>query len=412
MALPLPLRLLNAGGQLLRAGGFAVLELEGGALCRQATRNTGGLEDFGDPAFRTPLGRLIDSLENEADLTPLGRMIAKRDIVRLLENRLYMTAELKRRPEISEAGIERPLFIIGLPRTGTSILHELFAQDPANRVPMTWEALWPWPPPESATFESDPRIGRAEKQLAGVDRVVPGFKAMHRMGARLPQECVALTAHDFASMIFHTSYNVPSYQQWLDGADLVPVYASHKRQLQYLQSRHAAERWVLKSPGHLWALEALLAAYPDARIVQTHRDPLKVVASLSSLVTLLRGMVSQGSDRLAVASDWSPRLAQGLRYSMEARDRLVLGPEQIMDLQFKEFLKDEIAAVASIYDHFGMEFSAQAEARMRKFLADHPHDKHGKHSYRLSDSGLDEKEERARYADYQERFSVASEAVN
>jgi hypothetical protein len=317
----------------------------------------------------------------------------------------------KRHPEIDAGAIRRPLFVLGLPRTGTSILHELLAQDPGSRVPMSWEVMHPFPPPERATFETDPRIEAVDRHLAGIDRLVPDFKKMHPMGARLPQECVALTAHDFASMLFHTTHDVPSYQRWLETADLRWVYASHRRQLQYLQWRCPAERWVLKSPGHLWALEALLAIYPDACIVQTHRDPLKVIASLVSLVTLLRSLASDRIAPLAIAADWTARLAAGLEHTMAVRARGLLPPERILDVAFGELVRDEIAMVRRIYAHFGMPLSAEAEARMRRFLAGNPADKHGRHTYTLAAAGLDPVAERRRYAAYQERFAVASEAV-
>jgi hypothetical protein len=239
---------------------------------------------------------------------------------------------------------------------------------------------------------------------------MPGFKRMHPMGARLPQECVALTAHDFASMIFSTTHRVPSYQAWLDAADLRWVYASHRRQLQYLQWRCPAERWVLKSPGHLWALDALLAVYPEADIVQTHRDPLTVIASLASLVTVLRGMASDAADPVAIGAEWSERLASGLEHSMAARARL---PEdaRVFDMHFADFIRDEIAMVRRIYEHFGRSLSPDAEARMRRFLAANPKDKHGAHRYTLAGAGLDAEAERRRYAGYQERFGIPSERV-
>src|SRR5512143_2892637 len=300
MPLPFPVRAFNAAGGALRAVGIPVVRLDAATLCARACRAT-GLEDFGDPWFREPLGVLLAALEREAALHPLGRVIARSDLTRLLENRLRMTDVLARHPEIAAAPVARPLFVVGLPRTGTSILHELLAQDPANRVPMTWAAMHPYPPPERATYRSDPRIAALDQHLSGVDRLLPEFKKMHPMGAELPQECVALTAHDFASMLFSTTHRVPSYQAWLDRADLRPVYASHRRQLQYLQWRCPAEHWVLKSPGHLWALDALLAEYPDACVVQTHRDPLRVIASLASLVATLRSMASNDIDQAAIA---------------------------------------------------------------------------------------------------------------
>jgi len=406
--LPFGIRLANRAIGAWRAAGLPFVSLEPEALLERARRST-GLTDFGDPRFREPLTLLLRSFDEEAALTAIGRVAARSDIVRLLENRLRMENERRLHPEIDRGEIRAPLFIVGLPRTGTSILHELMAQDPANRVPMSWEVMYPWPPPERATFATDPRIAQVDRHLAQVDRILPDFKQMHPMGAELPQECVALTAHDFASMIFSTTHHVPTYQAWLEHADLGFVYASHRRQLQYLQWRCAAERWVLKSPGHLWALEFLLAEYPDARIVQTHRDPTKVIASLANLVATLRGMASDRIDRRAIGREWSARLADGLERSIAVRDRLVCDPARVFDMHFGDFIRDEIATVRRIYQHFGLALSDETEARMRRFLADNPRDKHGRHRYTLAQAGLDPTEERRRYAAYQQRFAIADE---
>ena len=213
-------------------------------------------------------------------------------------------------------------------------------------------------------------------------------------------------------MLYPTTYDVPSYQRWLDAADLRCVYAAHRRWLQYLQWRCPAGRWVLKSPGHLWALDALLAVYPDARIVQTHRDPLKVIASLASLVALLRGMASDRIDPDAIGAEWTQVLAQGLEKTMRVRATGMLHADQVFDMQFADFIADEIAMVRRIYTHFDMEFTAEAESRMRRFLARNPKDKHGAHRYTLAQSGLDPAGERRRYAAYQERFAIKSEPVS
>ena len=409
-ARPLGVRLLNGFGRTAGRLGVPLVRLDEAGLLARAARRT-GLEDFGDDAFREPFRVLLESLEGEAALTLLGRAIARDDLVRLLENRLRMVAARARHPEIAAGKVERPLFIVGLPRTGTTILHELLAQDPANRVPMTWEVMHVHPAPERATYATDPRIAAVEKRLAGVDRLIPGFKAMHPMGAELPQECVALTAHDFASMLFPSTHTVPSYQAWLDQADLRWVYASHRRQLQYLQWRCPAERWVLKSPGHLWALDALFAEYPDARVVQTHRDPVRVVASLANLVALLRSMASDRIDRAAIGAEWTERLARGLTSAMAVRERRAPDAPPVFDMHFAEFVRDEIAMVRRIYAHFELELSAEAEARMRRFLAANPKDKHGAHRYALADAGLDPATERARYARYQQRYGITSEPV-
>jgi len=408
MAMPVGVRALNALGGVLRRVGVPQMSLDEETLLDRARRAT-RLSDFGDEWFRTPLRRLLDSFEREAGLTALGRIIAHADVARLLENRLRMTDVRARHPEIGAQAIRRPLFVVGLPRTGTSILHELLAQDPQSRVPMSWEVMYPYPPPERATYTSDPRIAQVDTHLGGVDRLMPGFKQMHPMGAELPQECVAITAHDFASMLFSTTHDVPSYQAWLDAADLRPVYASHRRQLQYLQWHCPSQRWVLKSPGHLWALDALLAEYPDACIVQTHRDPLKVIASLASLVATLRSMSSHRIDRRAIGLEWTERLVDGLTRATRVRDHLPAGTTPPFDMQFGEFLRDEIGMVRRIYAHFGWTLSDDAAERMRRFLAANPKDKHGAQRYTLADAGLRAGTERARYASYSERFGVDSE---
>jgi len=405
---PLGLRIFNRAGGALRRVGLPIVELDEDSLLDRARRFT-GLTDFGDPFFREPMRVLLDAFENEAQLNMLGRVIARTDVVRLLQNRLRMTDVLTHYPQIAAGEIDQPIFIIGLPRTGTTILHELLAQDPANRVPMTWEVMHPWPPPERDSYDSDPRIAILEKHFAGVDRLIPGFKSMHPMGAQLPQECVALTAHDFASMIFSTTHWVPSYQAWLDRADLRWVYAAHRRQLQYLQWRCPADRWVLKSPGHLWALDALLAVYPDARIVQTHRDPLTVIASLANLIALLRSMSSDHIDRAAIGAEWTARLAAGMQRAIEVRNHLPEGTAPVFDMHFADFIRDEIGMVRRIYEHFGLVLTLDAEERMRHFLAANPRDKHGAHRYTLADAGLDAATERWRYRAYQQHFGIATE---
>ena len=407
---PVGLRLLNGVGGALRSAGLPLVRLDAASLI-QAARQKTGLAHFGDEHFREPLRLLTESFERDARLTFLGRMIARADLLRLLEYRLQVEAVHTAHPEITTAPIVRPLFVLGLPRTGTSILHELLAQDPASRLPMSWESMYPAPPPERATFDTDPRIAQVDKHLAGVDRLIPDFKSIHPMGARLPQECVALTAYDFASLQFHTTNRLPSYQAWLDDADLTWVYQQHRRWLQYLQWKVQADRWVLKSPGHLWGLDALLAVYPDARIVQTHRDPLKVIASLVSLICTLRSMASDDIDPHEIGTDWTVRLARGLEHSIDVRDRVRLPASQVFDVQLPEFLRDEIGTVRRIYAHFEMTLSADAEDRMRRFLAANQADKHGRHTYRLGLGGLDEATERRRYARYQERFAIPNERI-
>lgn len=406
--LPAGVRLANAGAAILRRMGLPLARLDEASLLRAAGKRT-GLSDLGDGPFLEPLRLLLASLEEEAQLTWLGRSIARMELVRLIENRLKLVEDRRANPEIAEQEIRRPIFVVGLPRTGSTILHDILAQDPANRVPLTWECMWPSPPPERDSYETDPRIASCDARFPGVDRLIPGFKAMHPMGARLAQECVVLFQHSMTSPIFHNEYRVPSYQDWVDTCDWAPHYDFHRRQLQQLQWRCPGERWVLKSGGHMWGLEHLLATYPDARVVQAHRDPLKVAASFASLATLVRSMASDAVDAAEVAADWTPRLAAALHHAIDVRDAGGHPDARFHDLHFAGFVKDPFAAVERIYAEFELPLSGEAADRMRGFIADNPAGKHGVHGYRASEYGLDPEEERRRFARYVERFEIEAE---
>jgi hypothetical protein len=360
----------------------------------QASDQT-GLSDLGADSWREGLARLIAALREEARLNEMGVALVSGELAGYLADRMRIVEWRKQHPEIGDADIVPPIVIVGQGRTGTTILHELLAQDPATRVPMTWEVDHPVPPPETATYETDPRIKEVADTLAAVDLVLPGFKAMHPMGPQLPQECVRITSSDFKSMIFPTQYRVPSYTNWLlHEADMRTAYRWHRMFLQHLQSRHPAARWVLKSPGHLWALDALTAEYPNALLVQTHRDPLRILASLASLVARLRTL---GSDESSIPE--------------AARQQGIVRPGQVVDVQFRAFMADPFTTIRTIYEHLGLELQPQAEQRMRDFLAANPQDKHGKHTYRFSATGLDKGVWRERARRYQEYFDVPSEPL-
>jgi hypothetical protein len=404
---PLPIRILNTGGRVLDRLGFGRGVFDADRAVDAAIQAT-GLSDFGGEGFREHLAELLGSAEQDARLNALGRMALGRDVRLTLENRLRVMEERKRHPEIARERIESPLFILGLPRTSTSILHELLALDPRNRAPLTWEVLSPCPRSTPETFESDPRIARADAELDQVDRVIPDFKQMHRMGGALPQECVMLLNYDFTGLQYYCSWRVSSYQHWLDDRDLTPAYRMHHQLLQHFQSGVRRPHWVLKSPQHLWTLPELLAAYPDARIVQTHRDPAKAVASVVSLVTLLRWLGSDAVDPLEVGADWTDQIERALTRSMQARDADGK-PDRYHDLAFGDFMTDPIAEVRRIYAWAGWTFSSDAEARMRAYLARHSADEHGRHRYRAEDYGLVPDALRERFAAYMRRFGIVAE---
>ncbi len=372
-----------------------------------------GSNDLGEDSWQEGLDHLLDDLDGPARLNELGRTVAETDVVGYLTSRLRILEWRRTHPEVADGSITRPIVIVGQPRTGTTILYDLLAQDPANRAPLTWEVDQPVPPPETATYDSDPRIEEVDAIASMPDLIIPGFTDFHPLGARLAQECVRMTGGDFRSMIFPTQYDVPEYNRWLlYEADMAPAYRWHRIFLQHLQSRHGSDRWLLKSPAHLWCLGALLDEYPDALIIQTHRDPVRVISSISALVALLRRMSTDHSSIPRAAELFSEDILLGLDRSVAARRDGTVPADQVVDVQFGEFMDDPFATIGTVYDRLGLSFSAEAEAAMREFLATHPGDGGGGGSrYTFADTGLDAQEMRERSRAYQEYFDVPSEPI-
>jgi hypothetical protein len=377
-----------------------------------AARDTTGLHDLGADTWRDGLDRLVAALNSEARLNDIGVQVASGEILTYFTNRLRIEDWHRQHPELARADVTPPIVIIGQGRTGTTILHDMLAQDPAHRVPLTWEVDRPVPPPETATYDTDPRIAEVQTQLDMTELIIPHFKSMHPIGALHAQECVRMTAADYRSMIFPTQYNVPSYGRWLlHEADMAPAYRWHRRYLQVLQSRHQAKRWVLKSPGHVWCLGALLAEYPNALLVQTHRDPLRIIASLASLMSTLRRLASDTAPIAEGGAEFANYLLDGLDRSVTARDDGTVPASRVVDVHFRDFLADPFATVRTIYARLDLELTPVAEARMRAFVAENPQDKHGRHEYTFAETGLDEGALRERARRYQQYFDVASEKV-
>jgi len=397
--------IIRHGGRIVEGPGRRFIPLEEARLLAAARRRT-RLSDFGDPSFHEPLRRLVRSFEIDARLSFMGRLAAREDLTRLLTNRLKMERDRQWHPEITAEEIRRPLFITGLPRSGTTLLHGLMAQDPANRSPLNWEMLYPSPPPERSRYETDPRIELAERQLRWFHRLVPDFRKIHPVGARLPEECLIITSYSFLSFQFQTTHDVASYQAWLESQDLRPAYRFHRQFLQHLQWHCPAERWVLKAPAHLFGLGALFAVYPDAGVILTHRDPLEVVASVASLHTVLRSTFSDAVDPIAVGAEVTRRWAAGITRALHARDEGGVPADRFLDIRYTDLVRDPLGMVRRIYRHFGLPLTPAAEDRMRRFLAENPKDKHGRHVYSLAQFGLDADVERERYQVYRDRFGL------
>lgn len=369
-----------------------------------------GSDDFGADGWQAGLERVADGLVNEARLSVIGVEIAHLDLMRALKNRLEIVSWRKQNPEIGAGPIHQPIFIVGQPRTGTTILYDLLAQDPDMRAPLTWEVDSPCPVPRPETYHNDPRIAQTQASIEMSEQIIPGFLAFHPMGALVGQECVRITASEFTSMIYSVQYRLPSYYRWLMyEADHAGAYRFHRIFLQHLQSGVPGQ-WLLKSPAHLWQLDTLLTEYPDALIVQTHRDPLNVISSIAALTHHLRRMGSDESNIAECAAQSYEEISVGLDREMALRDSGAIPAGRVIDVLFTDFMNDPWATIRGIYQRLGRELRPEAEQRMRDFLAAHPGDG-GRGRYTWTDTGLDADEVRERVRSYQDRYAVPIEQL-
>jgi hypothetical protein len=401
--LPLPIKAVNAV-----AGPFArrLFPLgEAGLLA--AARSRTGLVDFGDDGFREPLRILLVALEREANLTALGRFLTRQLVLQLLATRLRAHDLVTRHPEIRDEPIEAPIVIMGLPRTGTTHLHNLISRDPDLHSLAYWESLDPIPAAgdRAKPGAPDPRIERCRQALRLLHYVMPLFPLMHEMTPEARHEEIQLLAVEFSTMLFEASYQVRSYRDWYKATDQTGAYATLKRMLQILQwQRGGGGRWVLKSPQHLEQIAPLLATFPDAKVVQTHRDPVRVTASFCTMGAYGLRMNAGGIDPVAVGRYWADRIEGMLRASIDDRHRIPDG--QIFDMRFHEFMADDVAMVERIYAFAGQPTSDRPRRAMREYMAANPRGKHGSVAYCLEDFGIDPVERRRTLRFYQERFGI------
>ncbi|MBN7796240.1 sulfotransferase [Parahaliea mediterranea] len=380
--------------------------LDKNTLITAAQQET-GLADFGGEEFHEPLDRLIAALNSEARLNEFGRLRAQMTIHSGLVNRLKITDYLARHPDLEAQAVPRPVFIVGLPRTGTTALHHMLNQDPGNRTLRLWEAQSPVPPPETATYTTDPRIAERAAGVALTEEFLPGFSRTHLIDAEEPDECYMLLNRDFLSVEYSAMFHIPSYANWLY-AELCrrDAYRSHRRQLQLLQYRHPGH-WVLKAPFHQLGLREILRYYPDAIIVQTHRAPMTFVGSGCSFSELLRRSGSDAVDKAEVGRDWMDML-RIYTHTFEA-DRAALEPDypgQFLDVHHDAFVTDPWPAVEAIYAARGTPLSALAREGMSRWLREHPKGKHGRHEYRLEDYGISRGEVATLFVDYMARYGL------
>jgi hypothetical protein len=365
--------------------------------------SSAGSDDFGDLGFVHALELLLASCRETNTLTSLGWRVLHSSALRHLRNRLQLQAFLRARPGVADEPIPRAIVITGLPRTGTTLLQSLLAQDPSNRFLRLWEALRPLPP--ASTAERADRIERSRAWLERFYELVPGFRTIHPLTPEGPEECDALLQNSFASQHFEDMFDAPRYSDWLADADLTPEYSHYALQLRVLGSEGPETAgWVLKSQLHLGHLDAVLQALPGALVVQCHRDPIEAVASYASLISTLRRAYTVDVSAHAVGRQALRRCATALGRSLAVREGGA--DEAVIDVSYHDVVRDPLSVVGRIYRRAGRSLGAGAEARMRQWLSLNPKGGHGEHRYALAHFGLTKRDVEGALAPYMERLGA------
>lgn len=376
---------------------------QAGTLIDRARAAT-GLTHLGEDDWREGLERLIDSGRAEADLNAAGVALFEGQAVMLLSRRLEVEDWYRRHPEIDEQQIEAPLLILGLPRTGSTALHCLLGEDPAARVIRNWEGMNPCPPPERATYETDPRITIMQGHMDQRDIDTPRMKQMLPSTAISPVEDQLLMGYTFVSQIFQASFRIPSYVDWLNHrADLVPTFAYVKRVLKLLQWRCPPTRWRLKNPTYSLFVQALDQVFPDARYCMTHRDVASVLPSVADLYYERHKVATQAPDKHWLGEHCQDWTELGMHRMIAFREKPG-NEERFFDIHFAPFQKDPFPTLERLYAFLGEPFTEAARANMLRWRQDNARDKHGAHTYDPAEFGLDVAKVRERFRFYSDRF--------
>lgn len=405
---PRAIAVANRFGRALAKVGVGGGPITVDGVLAEARRKT-GMDDFGDLGFMKPLEVLVDSVNREARLHPVGHMIIRGRITGVLVNKLIAEATIKQHPEILDIPVPKPIVIAGLARTGTTMLHRLIAQDPGVRSLASWEAISPAPPKNKRG--TDPRFAQAAFAARGLKYMSPGFFAIHPAEPNAPEEDVILLEQSFLTTTPEAMMRVPTYSGWLETQDQLPAYRALKRMMQYLHWQRPGfgkpTRWVLKTPHHQEYFDALLEVFPDATIVHTHRDPLKTSPSLFSMLTHLQGIFSDDVDPHRVASHWLDKIARMAKRAMATRDRV--DDHGFVDVSYYDLIQDPIPEVERIYEVADLPLSPAVRAAMEASRRVNRQHKYGRHKYAIDDFGMTRDDVESRIAAYRARFQVPYE---
>lgn len=369
-----------------------------------AAQQQTGLTHLDDEHLLERLDRLVDALNGEARLSARGEQSVEANLVATLSNRLRVEDYLARHPELLERPVEKPLFVFGLPRTGTTLVINLMNVDPARRCFLRWEAFDSVPPPRPDELHAGLRYERSQAQTEMALKHAPHISAIHHENADSPTECQFAMSPTFIAQYYDAMYDIPSYHRWLlYEADYMPAFRYHRRLLQLLQAE-AGGRWTLKNPWHPLFLNELTTVYPDAQLVMTHRDPVEVVGSACSLIKAIRPMFSDDVDLEAIGRDSLETFDLMIKRTLAYKE--AHGWDSIYDLHYADLMRDPIGEISKLYRHFDEPFTAEAAAAMNTYMQDNPKGKHGRHTYSLEDYGLTREQVIERYKDYCECFKI------
>jgi hypothetical protein len=397
--------LLRSIDRIAKLCGVLERPLRGEDLVRLAQDQT-GLTDFGDSSFEEPLDILLSDYHRTANLSLFGRLAARWDSLRFLTNLLQLREAERRHPEILRQPIDKPIFITGFPRSGSSFLHNLLAQDDGVLIPLIWETISPCPKIRNSTDQAYPEAKKAGQLIARFNRLAPEMGVMHPMTAFSAQECSEITAHIFRSPRFLNTHLLSGYAQWLAAADELPAYRFHKRFLQHLQYRKGPGRWILKCPEHVFSLDAIRAVYPDARFIFMHREPFEMLQSVTRLIEVMREPFTRQNDPSQIGRWMRESWARGADLLVDADRRLRREGVPIMNVRFRQLVGDPLATVKEIYRRFDLPLREESIHHFARHIAADRNGAKKRSPYRPAAFGLAQAAVANRFHDYAAHFSV------
>jgi len=366
--------------------------------------NSTGLNDWGSDSFLEGLRVLLDASQKEAKLHYVGREFLQKECIRAVKDRLRLEQAVNDNPDINNSSIKKPVFILGLPRTGTSLLQNLFFQDTRFRNLHYWEQIAIGPQPTPENLQNNYILDACIANMNEFSKIAPEFISAHEINPAGPEECNGLMARDFSSILFFMFRNIPTYLEWFQNQDMTSTYEYHKLQLKYFGYNFKGMRWVLKAPIHLLFLEYLFKVYPDAQIIQMHRDPLDVVPSMASLGTISRGIYSNNVNEIETAQQFLELTAHNIDQSILYRQ--TAAKNQFLDVSYSELVNDTMGTMKTIYTWLGVDFNASTQAIMSNWLAKSKSKRKGKlHQYSLEQFNLSRVKIRNRFENYYETYS-------